>query len=101
LLLAALVVVWFAGLGYRKLADPDEGRYAEIPREMVESGNWITPRLNGIKYFEKPPLQYRTTALAYRAFGMSDWTARLWPALTHRLRNSSANGSPCRAPLQS
>jgi len=82
LLLAALVVVWFAGLGYRKLANPDEGRYAEIPREMVESGNWITPRLNGIKYFEKPPLQYWTTALAYRAFGMSDWTARLWPALT-------------------
>jgi len=51
---------------------------------MVESGNWITPRLNGIKYFEKPPLQYWTTALAYRAFGMSDWTARLWPA-AHRL----------------
>jgi len=82
LLIAALVVVWFAGLNYRKLANPDEGRYAEIPREMVESGDWITPRLNRIKYFEKPPLQYWTTALAYRAFGMSDWTARLWPALT-------------------
>jgi 4-amino-4-deoxy-L-arabinose transferase-like glycosyltransferase len=82
LLFAALVVVWFAGLDYRKLANPDEGRYAEIPREMVESGDWITPRLNGIKYFEKPPLQYWATALTYRAFGMSDWTARLWPALT-------------------
>jgi 4-amino-4-deoxy-L-arabinose transferase-like glycosyltransferase len=82
LLLAALVVAWFTGLDYRKLANPDEGRYAEIPREMVESGDWITPRLNGIKYFEKPPLQYWATALAYRAFGMSDWTARLWPALT-------------------
>ena len=82
LLLAALVVAWFAGLNYRKLANPDEGRYAEIPREMVESGDWTTPRLNGIKYFEKPPLQYWTTALAYRAFGRSDWTARLWPALT-------------------
>ena len=82
LLLAALAVVWFAGLDYRKLANPDEGRYAEIPREMVESGDWITPRLNGIKYFEKPPLQYWATALTYRAFGMSDWTARLWPALT-------------------
>ena len=82
LLLAALVVVWFAGLDYRKLANPDEGRYAEIPREMVESGDWTTPRLNGIKYFEKPPLQYWTTALAYRTFGMSDRTVRLWPAFT-------------------
>ena len=82
LLIAALVVVWFAGLDYRKLANPDEGRYAEIPREMLESGDWITPRLNGIKYFEKPPLQYWTTALTYRAFGMNEWTVRLWPALT-------------------
>jgi 4-amino-4-deoxy-L-arabinose transferase-like glycosyltransferase len=82
LLIVALMAVWFAGLNYRKLANPDEGRYAEIPREMVESGDWITPRLNQIKYFEKPPLQYWTTALAYKAFGISDWTARLWPALT-------------------
>jgi 4-amino-4-deoxy-L-arabinose transferase-like glycosyltransferase len=48
---------------------------------MVVSGDWVTPRLNGLKYFEKPPLQYWATALAYEAFGVREWTARLWPAL--------------------
>lgn len=79
LLVAAL---WFGGLGSRKLIHPDEGRYAEIAREMAVSGDWVTPRLNGLKYLEKPPLQYWMTALAYRAFGVAEWTARLWPAFT-------------------
>lgn len=86
LLLPALLVVgsaiWFGNLDYRKLTHPDEGRYAEIPREMVTTGDWLTPLLNGIKYFEKPPLQYWATAVAYKAFGEHEWTARLWPALT-------------------
>ena len=60
------------------LVDPDEGRYAEIPREMAVTGDWITPRLDGLKYFEKPPLQYWATAAAYSVFGFSEWTARLW-----------------------
>jgi 4-amino-4-deoxy-L-arabinose transferase-like glycosyltransferase len=77
-----LLAVWFGPLEYRKLVKHDEGRYAEIPREMAVSGDWITPRLNGIKYFEKPPLQYWMTAAAYRAFGEHHWTARLWTALT-------------------
>ena len=77
-----LVVVWFGGLGHRKLIKPDEGRYAEIPREMVATGDWLTPRLNGLKYFEKPPLQYWTTAVAYEAFGVGEATSRLWTALT-------------------
>jgi 4-amino-4-deoxy-L-arabinose transferase-like glycosyltransferase len=64
------------------LWDPDEGRYAEIPREMVASGNWLTPRLNGLLYFEKPPLHYWATALAYKVFGEANWTARLWTALS-------------------
>ena len=85
LLVLALAVVWFSNLEYRKLIDPDEGRYAEIPREMVASGNWVTPRLDGFKYFEKPPLQYWATAAAYEAFGVHHWTARLWPALTGAL----------------
>ena len=82
LLILLATVLWFGALGYRKLASPDEGRYAEIPREMLATGDWITPRLNGIKYFEKTPLQYWATAAAYEAFGVGHWTARLWPALT-------------------
>lgn len=82
LLLLAFVVIWFGNLEYRKLIKPDEGRYAEIPREMVASGDWVTPRLNDLKYFEKPPLQYWTTAVAYQVFGQHQWTSRLWTALT-------------------
>ncbi|MBS4097762.1 MAG: glycosyltransferase family 39 protein [Sulfuricella sp.] len=81
-LLAALFLVWFGTLDYRNLVRPDEGRYAEIPREMVATGDWLTPRLNGIKYFEKPALQYWATATAYTLFGEHHWTARLWSALT-------------------
>src|SRR5438477_2969677 len=72
---------WFATLDVRKLQHPDEGRYAEIAREMVATGDWVTPRLNGLKYFEKPPLQYWLTAAAFRAFDIDDWAARLPPAL--------------------
>src|SRR6478736_5379963 len=75
LLLGAL---WLANLPFRPLFDPDEGRYAEIPREMLASGDWVTPTLNGYKYFEKPPLQYWATAAIYSAFGVHDWTSRLW-----------------------
>ena len=81
LVFAAIAVLAFANLGSRSLLHPDEGRYAEIAREMAASGDFVTPRLNGLKYFEKPPLQYWITALAYRAFGVHEWTARLWPAL--------------------
>ena len=80
-LLIALAVIWFGNLDYRRLVHPDEGRYAEIPREMAATGDWVTPRLDGIKYFEKPALQYWLTAAAYEAFGVHPWTARLWPAL--------------------
>jgi 4-amino-4-deoxy-L-arabinose transferase-like glycosyltransferase len=82
LLLCAFTVLWFANLDYRQLVHPDEGRYAEIPREMLVSGDWVTPRLDGIKYFEKPALQYWLTAAGYEAFGVHHWTARLWPALS-------------------
>lgn len=80
-LLVALALAWFGALGQRKLVKPDEGRYGEIPREMVASGDWLTPRLNGVKYFEKPPLQYWATAAAYSAFGVTEWATRLWGAL--------------------
>jgi 4-amino-4-deoxy-L-arabinose transferase-like glycosyltransferase len=81
-LIIAVAVIWFANLECRALIKPDEGRYSEIPREMVASGDWTTPRLNGLKYFEKPALQYWATATAYTLFGQHNWTARLWSALT-------------------
>ena len=81
-LLIAIALIWFANLEYRTLIKPDEGRYAEIPREMVASGDWVTPRLNELKYFEKPPLQYWATATAYTLFGEHQWTSRLWAGLT-------------------
>src|SRR5881392_2180157 len=73
-----LGAAWFATLEVRPLLDPDEGRYAEIPREMLASGDWITPRFDGLKYFEKPPLQYWATAAAYQVFGLEQWSSRLW-----------------------
>jgi 4-amino-4-deoxy-L-arabinose transferase-like glycosyltransferase len=73
-----LAAAWFATLQVRPMLDPDEGRYAEIPREMLASGDWITPRLDDLKYFEKPPLQYWATAVAYEAFGLRQWSSRLW-----------------------
>ncbi|HUW25052.1 MAG TPA: glycosyltransferase family 39 protein [Gallionella sp.] len=81
-LLVAVAIIWFSNLEYRTLIKPDEGRYAEIPREMVASGDWVTPRLNELKYFEKPPLQYWATATAYTLFGEHQWTSRLWAGLT-------------------
>ena len=81
-LAAILAFSWFVTLDYRDLIRPDEGRYAEIAREMLVTGDWMTPRLNGFKYFEKPALQYWATAAAFSAFGVHEWTARLWAALT-------------------
>jgi len=79
--LIAFTLVWFSNLDFRRLVHPDEGRYAEIAREMAQTGDWLTPRLNGIKYFEKPALQYWISAAAIDAFGLHHWTVRLWPAL--------------------
>ncbi len=80
-LLIVFCVVWFYALGARTLVPTDEGRYAEMAREMVATGDWITPRLNGIKYFEKPPLQTWMNALSFAAFGLGEWQARLWTGL--------------------
>lgn len=75
---ALLAACWLITLQVRPMLDPDEGRYAEIPREMVASGNWVTPKLDGLKYFEKPALQYWATAAVYTVFGLSNWTSRIW-----------------------
>ena len=82
ILLCLSGIAWFITIDYRDLIRPDEGRYAEIAREMVVTGDWLTPRLNGFKYFEKPALQYWATASAFSLFGINEWTARLWTALT-------------------
>jgi 4-amino-4-deoxy-L-arabinose transferase-like glycosyltransferase len=76
-----LAALWLASLAARPLYKTDEARYGEISREMAQSGDWVTPRLNGFKYFEKPPLQYWAGAAALKLFGVHDWAARLWTGL--------------------
>lgn len=63
------------------LFEPDEGRYAQIPREMLTTGEWIVPTLQGEPYLDKPPLFYWLVMLSYALFGYHDWAARLVPAL--------------------
>jgi 4-amino-4-deoxy-L-arabinose transferase-like glycosyltransferase len=77
-----LSLVWLATLAGRPLFNPDEARYAEIPREMLSDGDWVIPHLNGLDYIEKPPLQYWATAATYRLLGVSEFSARLYTALT-------------------
>ena len=77
-----LALVWLSTLAGRPLFNPDEGRYAEIPREMASGGDWVVPHLNGLAYIEKPPLQYWATALCYELFGANAFAARLYLALT-------------------
>ncbi|MDR1334498.1 MAG: glycosyltransferase family 39 protein [Holosporaceae bacterium] len=74
-----LLAIFFSfELGNRHFADPDEGRYVEIPREMVVTGDFITPKLNGLKYFEKPPLFYWMQSAALKIFGINELSMRLW-----------------------
>ena len=80
-LVACFVLVSLYVLSIRTLVPPDEGRYAEMAREMFASGDWITTRLDGIKYFEKPPLQAWMNALTFTLFGVGEWQARLWTGL--------------------
>ncbi|MFI4890490.1 MAG: phospholipid carrier-dependent glycosyltransferase [Steroidobacterales bacterium] len=76
-----VALLWLATLPDRPLFNPDEGRYAEIPREMLVGGDWVIPRLNGLAYIEKPPLQYWATAISYRLLGTGVFAARLYTAL--------------------
>ena len=74
------LLLFFSLGGYTSLWETDEARHAEVAREMVESGDWVTPRLNYVKYFEKPPLMYWAQAVSFSLFGVSEKTARLAPA---------------------
>lgn len=76
-----LAVLFGSFLGSRAFLVPDEGRYVEIPREMNLTGDYITPHLNDIKYFEKPPLFYWLEAATLSFFGEQEGAARLAPLL--------------------
>jgi len=81
-LLLAGMVLYFYRLGAPGLMDPDEGRYAEIAREMLLLKDWIIPHLNLLPYLEKPPLVYWLTALSFSWQGQSEWAARLPAAIS-------------------
>ena len=80
LLVAAAMIFW--RLGGPALMRPDEGRNAEVAREMAESGNWLVPTLEGNPYLDKPAFFFVAGALAIRALGASELAARLPSALS-------------------
>jgi 4-amino-4-deoxy-L-arabinose transferase-like glycosyltransferase len=82
LIIATLYVCYFSHLGAIGFVGPDEPRYAWIARDMAETGDWVTPRLYGKPWFEKPPLLYWGAALSFKLFGVSDAAARLPSAIS-------------------
>jgi 4-amino-4-deoxy-L-arabinose transferase-like glycosyltransferase len=76
-LAACALLLFFGGLGAFPLLEPDEGRYAEIPREMLAMRDFVTPRLNGVLYFEKPPLYYWLNAAALSVLERPEVACRL------------------------
>ena len=81
LILATLYVCYFSHLGAIGFVGPDEPRYAWIARDMAETGDWVTPRLYGKPWFEKPPLFYWGAAISFKLFGVSEASARLPSAI--------------------
>jgi 4-amino-4-deoxy-L-arabinose transferase-like glycosyltransferase len=76
--LMLLALAWLAlTMGVRPLALPDEGRYVSVAWEMITSGNWLYPTLNGLPFFHKPPLFYWITAGSLSLFGIHEWASRL------------------------
>jgi 4-amino-4-deoxy-L-arabinose transferase-like glycosyltransferase len=82
LIVATLYVCYFSHLGAIGFVGPDEPRYAWIARDMAETGDWITPRLYGKPWFEKPPLFYWGAAICFKLFGVSETAARLPSAIS-------------------
>ena len=82
LILATLYVCYFSHLGAIGFVGPDEPRYAWIARDMAETGDWVTPRLYGKPWFEKPPLFYWGAAISFQFFGVSEASARLPSAIS-------------------
>ncbi|MDX6557581.1 MAG: hypothetical protein QOF72_630 [Blastocatellia bacterium] len=81
LLFLSITAFYFWGLGSLPLVGPDEPRYAEVAREMFARRDLITPTLGGLPWFEKPPLLYWMMIAGYRLFGVSEYAARLGPAI--------------------
>lgn len=81
LVLALAALLFFALLGTRSLNEPDEGRYGEIAREMIESGDWLVPRIWYVPHLDKPPMTYWLVAFSIKAFGVNEWAIRLPLAL--------------------
>ncbi len=79
LLVAAVML--FSGLGTLPLMQPDEGRNAEVGREMAVSGSWLVPTLEGHPYLDKPAAYFAAVAVSVRAFGVNEWGARVPSAL--------------------
>ena len=78
---AFYLLCYILPVGFRDLCVPDETRYAQIPLEMIAGGDWISPRFDGFRYFEKPVLGYWATALSILAFGENNFAVRLPSAL--------------------
>jgi 4-amino-4-deoxy-L-arabinose transferase-like glycosyltransferase len=74
-------LVYVVPLPFAPLMEPDEARYGAIPSAMNATGDYVTPRLKGVVYFEKPPLSYWATAFFYRVFGENEFSSRLFSAL--------------------
>jgi 4-amino-4-deoxy-L-arabinose transferase len=80
-LVAVFILLYIVPLGVRPIIIPDEVRYGEIPREMISSGNWVVPRLDGLRYFEKPVLGYWVNALSMLIFGQNAFAIRFPSAI--------------------
>ncbi|OLD84396.1 MAG: hypothetical protein AUG55_02655 [Candidatus Rokubacteria bacterium 13_1_20CM_4_70_13] len=75
------VGLYLVGLGAAPFIDPPEGLHAEVTRQMAALGDWITPRVDGVRYFDTPPLLYWLTSGSFAVAGTTPAAARLWPAL--------------------
>ena len=109
LILLGFILVYLLPLGVRPMIVPDEVRYGEISREMIATGDWVVPRLNGLRYFEKPVMGYWLNGLSMLAFGENPFGVRFPSAMAAGLsalmvwllmRRSSTNAaSRIMAPL--